>query len=65
MLKDPTKKKTILQIFNSKVKGTLRNHLEFVELGPGKYFNPEVTQIKNLGLDIRRGYKMTLCPMGN
>lgn len=65
MIKDPIKKKSILQIFNSKVKGTVRNHMNFVELGPGKFFNPKATVIENLGLEFRRGFKLTLCPMSN
>jgi|JI61114BRNA_FD_contig_31_3009696_length_1218_multi_2_in_0_out_0_2 hypothetical protein len=65
MIKDPIKKNSILQIFNSKVKGTVRNHMKFVELGPGKFFDPKPTQIERLGLEFRRGYKLTLCPMSN
>lgn len=65
MIKDPIKKKTILQIFNSKVKGTIRNSMNLVELGPGKFFNQKADQIHNLGLEVRRGFKTTLCPIGN
>ena len=65
MIKDPIKKKTILQIFNSKVKGTLRNYMNFVELGPGKFFDPKANSIDSLGLEVRRGFKLTLCPIGN
>lgn len=50
MIKDPIKKKSILQIFNSKVKGTVRNYMNYVELGPGKFFNQKPTQIERLGL---------------
>lgn len=55
----------ILQISNSKIKGTLRNYLHLSELSPGKYFEQKPDLIKNLGLEIRKGYKMTLCPIGN
>lgn len=65
MIKDPVKKQTILQIFNSKVKGTLRHYMNFVELGPGKFFNPKADSIDNLGLEVRRGFKLTLCPISN
>ena len=40
----------ILQIANSKVKNTLRNHLKYAELGKGKYFKDEPKIVKNLGL---------------
>jgi len=50
MLKDPIKRMSILQIFNSKVKGTVRNFMNYVELGPGKFFNPKPTEIERLGL---------------
>jgi hypothetical protein len=66
MIKDPIKKQTILQIFNSKVKGTLRNYMNFVELGGiGKFFDPKAHNIDTLGLEVRRGFKLTLCPIAN
>lgn len=39
--------------------------MKFVELGPGKFFNPKVEKIDKLSLDVRRGFKLTLCPIGN
>lgn len=65
MIKDPVKKQTILQIFNSKVKTTLRHYMNFVELGPGKFFDPKAKPIDTLGLEFRRGFKLTLCPIAN
>lgn len=39
--------------------------MNLAELGPGKFFDPKITSIGNLGLDFRRGFKCTLCPIAN
>lgn len=64
-MKDAKKKQMILQVSNSKVKSTLRHHMGYAELGPGKYFDTKPNKIQSLSLDIRRGFKLTLCPIGN
>ena len=62
-LKDPKYQQSIIQMANSKIKATLRNHLDMYELGRGKYYEKAITKIGNLALDVRRGFKMTICPV--
>ena len=60
-MRDPANQKCIIQMANSKIKGTLRNHLDMYELGRGTYFNKKIYEVNNVDLDVRRGFKMTIC----
>ena len=55
-------KKMVNQIFNNKIKQVLREK-NMDELTRGKYFDKKEIIVKNVGLNIIRGYKFTLCTL--
>jgi hypothetical protein len=54
---------SIIQLINAKIKMTLKNHMNMYELGRGRYYNEKIEKIHNLDLDVRKGFKLTVCPV--
>ncbi len=52
----------INQIFNNRVKQVLREK-DMDELTRGKYFDKKEIDVKEVGLSIIRGFKVTLCTL--
>lgn len=62
MLKTSDGAKIIFQIFNNKIKNVLRDK-KMDEVTRGKYFDKKEVQVKEIGLNILRGFKFTLCQL--
>jgi len=63
-MKTPEGMKVVLQVFNNKVKGFLKDK-KYSELSAGKYFHPKEEQFQQIGLSALRGFKFTICPLKN
>lgn len=62
LLKTPEGTRTVLQVYNNKIKEKLRNK-KMDEINRGKYFDKKEVDVKSVGLSILRGFKFTLCPL--
>ncbi len=60
--KNPNGEMMINQIFNNRVKQVLREK-DMDELTRGKYFDKKEIDVKEVGLSIIRGFKVTLCTL--
>lgn len=60
--KNPNGEMMINQIFNNRVKQVLREK-DMDELTRGKYFDKKEIDVKEAGLSIIRGFKVTLCTL--
>lgn len=62
LLKTNDGAKMVFQIFNNKIKSVLRDR-KMDELTRGKYFDKKEVEVKEVGLNILRGFKFTLCQL--
>lgn len=52
----------VFQVLNNRIKGVLREeHMD--ELTRGKYFDHKEVKVHDVGLNVLRGYKFTLCAL--
>jgi hypothetical protein len=62
LIKTPDGLTMVFQIFNNKLKAKLKN-LNMDEITRGSYFDKKEVKVTEVGLNILRGFKFTLCKL--